>query len=377
MSSANALNQLGRKIAAQRDKKKADAAKAAQAKKQAIAADEKRIAGLEGATVSERVQQALGSGLKDKMAGDIAKGAAFGEAVVGEGLGRIGDDPTVAAMEAQAAELAKGMSSEEMQARKEQGLEEISGTAAAQSRAAQARLARSGVKGQAAGAQLAGIAQTAVEARGDLERDLMLQERQAQIEGLGIQSKMVGENRRFDIGQAAKEKDIALQAGLGFAQMGAAERGAAASARAQVKAAKASKQSCFVQGTKIKMKDGSTKNIENIKIGDELMYGGVVYSLLCSLVSEVYDIDGVQVSGGHAILSGNKWKRARDVGGRKLEGIFPVYNLSNERHRICTDNDQLWADFEETDFCDKINDNQSLEVLNGNGSKVLEGRRGV
>ena len=43
-------------------------------------------------------------------------------------------------------------------------------------------------------------------------------------EGLKDFSQRLGETKTSDLGQAAKEKDIIMQAGLGFAQMGSAER---------------------------------------------------------------------------------------------------------------------------------------------------------
>jgi len=194
-------------------------------------------------TVSGRIRKALGGGITDQDK-DIIRGSQFGEAVLGkEGLGRIGRDETMEAMEAQAAELAKGFSSEEMLARKEKGIEGIQGSVASQSRAAQAALARSGVKGQAAGAQLGNIAMSGVQARGNLERDLMIANREAQIQGLDAQRGVHQEalaNTKFDLSQAAKEKKMVLASGMGTAALGATERGAKLSADAAVAASKQS-----------------------------------------------------------------------------------------------------------------------------------------
>jgi hypothetical protein len=102
-------------------------------------------------------------------------------------------------------------------------------------------MARAGVKGAAAGAQLGQVAAEGIQARGQLERDLLMAQRAAKGEGLAAQTGLVTGLKQFDIGQAAKEKDVALQAGLGIAGLGATERGADKAAAAAKEAAKASK----------------------------------------------------------------------------------------------------------------------------------------
>ena len=325
-------------------------------------------------TVSDRIQS------KKDRSDDIDEGRKFGKDILGEdGLGRMGEDQTLIGMEEQAAGFAKGFSSEEMLAKREKGIEGIQGATSAQSRAMQASLARSGVKGQAAGDQLGQIAQSGIEARGNMERDLLIEQRGAQMEGLKLQSDIHGQtsaNKRFDLGQAAKEKNIELQTGLGFAQMGSTERAAALNREAQIKSARAGRQrSCFIEGTKIRMADDSLKNIEDIQLADFVGEGGVVYMINKSLASEIYDYKGVKITGRHAVLENGRWVRVEDSKyAIKEEGIFPVYNLSNELHRIITDCGTEFADYDETDLGSEITDKESLEVLNGKGSEVLEGR---
>jgi hypothetical protein len=335
---------------------------------------QQEIDALDDSSVSNRVRKALGPATDNPLSKDVSAGAAFGEAVVGEGLGRIGEDPAIAAMEAQAQELAQGFSSQEMTARREAGIQNIQGATQAQMRQQQAALARSGVKGAAAGAQLGNIAMQGLQSRQNLERDLIIADRDAKSQGLAQASQMITGNRQFDIAQAAKEKDIALQAGLGFGQMGSAERGAEAANKATVKAAKASKQSCFLMGTSVMMDDGSTKNIENIGLTDNLFRGGVTYSISSSLVSEIYKYDDIWVTGSHAVKENGKWIRVKDSAKSvKYDGVFHVFNLSNENHRIITDNGIEFADYDETDFGSNINDKESLEALNEIDSRVLEG----
>jgi len=133
-----------------------------------------------------------------------------------------------------------------------------------------------------------------------------------------------------------------------------------------------------LEGTKIRMYDDSLKNIEDITLADFMSEGGVVYTINKSLVSEIYNYNDVMVTGRHAVKENGKWIRIEDSKyAVKEEGIFPVYNLSNQNHRIITDCGQEFADYDETDLASKISDKESLEVLNGKGSKVLEGRRRV
>ena len=88
---------------------------------------------------------------------------------------------------------------------------------------------------------------------------------------------MVGENRKFDLGQAAKEKDIKAQTMLSFAQMASDERAAYTAGKYAQKAARSGRQkSCYIAGTMVIMKDMSLKKIEDIKIGDEVLLGGKV-----------------------------------------------------------------------------------------------------
>jgi len=369
------------KAAAGRTAKKAAATKATADAKTAKL--QGQVDSADSKTVSGRITKSMGvDGMGKAMNQDLVAGAQFGEAVIGDGLGRIGEDKTMQGMESQAAELAKGFSSAEQLARKEKGLEAITGGTQAQSRAAQAAMARSGVKGQAAGAQLGNIAASGVQARGNMERDLMIANREAQMQGLQLQQGIHGDaltSQKFDIGQAAKEKDIALQAGLGFAQIGSQERGATAAAAASVKAARAGRQrSCFGEGTLIKLADGEFKKIEDIEITDRLEKGGIVYSLNKGITDEIYQYKGSVITGNHAVLEDGKWIRVKDsVKAFLFTGIFTVYNLSNENHRIITENGTEYADYDETDLCSSINDNESLEALNEERSKLLETGRGI
>jgi len=248
---------------------------------------------------------------------DIVKGTQFGEAVLGpDGLGRIGDSADVKTSLEGLREGAQGFSGKEATARRESSLQQLQGSEQGQNRALQARLAAAGVKGGAAGGQLRNLAVGQAGARANMQRDLFIQGEQAKrsgIQSLFNASTHVGE---FDLGQAAKEKNIAIQSGLGFADMGIQERTAsrqAASARASADAERAA--ACHIKGTKIYMIDGSLKKIEDITIGDELQgYGEVLGTGQLIAGADIYEYKGEYMSASHLIKMEGKLVSVKEVG---------------------------------------------------------------
>jgi hypothetical protein len=186
----------------------------------------------------------------------------------------IQEDPELAAIQGRLRNLSEqGLSRPELQMKRERAFGEISRATQTASRRAQALLARAGVRGSVAGRQLLGLEQAGMDKRADVERDLFLESENIRRQALGDLSQFslrrqevsqagqlgVGRLRldkesteerlnaarrsaygdalsrqsefetgiaTFDLGQAAREKDMLLQAGLGFAQMGVAERSA-------------------------------------------------------------------------------------------------------------------------------------------------------
>ena len=61
---------------------------------------------------------------------------------------------------------------------------------------------------------------------------------------------------------------------------------------------------CFAKGTSLIMKEGKTRPIEEVKIGDVLIDDGVVTGVMkmCSRGQDVFDIDGVLVTGRHRVF---------------------------------------------------------------------------
>jgi len=298
----------------------------------------------QGAAQGDSVSQRLKSSFIDPNTGsmgdaknqDLIKGAQFGEAVLGEGLGRLSGQAGIQDIISRQEEFAKGMGSEEMIARREQAGQQIDAKTQQSSRALQAALARAGVKGGAAGAKLRDVAVGGIAQKAQAEQNLLIQDRQAREASTQNLAKTVGDVAQFDISQAAKEKNIALQAGLGFAGLGAAERGAteaAAATRASGQAQAAA--ACFTEETLVVMQDGSSKKIVDIRIGDETSCGTVL-GLFASIVQEsLYDIDGICVTADHPVKVGDEWFFAKDVGIKLLtSGPVYVYDLITASHRI-------------------------------------------
>jgi hypothetical protein len=234
---------------------------------------------------------------------DIIKGAQFGEAVLGEGLGRASESADIQAGMAALREQAQGFSSGEALARRERAVQELNTKQQGVERALQARLARAGVRGGAAGAQIRDTALAGMAQRSNLERDLFLAGEDARRSGTQNLLSAAGELTKFDLGQAAKEKNIVLQSGLGFAQLGAAERGAKLQAQASQAAANAQAASaCHTGDAEVKMADGSYKRIDEIKIGDEVYLGGRVKIIgQAEADAHIYKLGEELVTASHVI----------------------------------------------------------------------------
>jgi hypothetical protein len=193
----------------------ADAQASSSAGKHGVTAKNKRIASAKAAQKKEMQRTE-----------DTLEGAKFGAAVLGEdGLGRLGDDAKVQETLGRFEDISKqGLSRQEMAAERAQATRSIDSSTQTSSRALQAQLARSGVKGAVAGQQMMQQQFQGMQQKADLSQNLFLKSEQIKREGLKDFSSRLGEVKTFDLGQSAKEKDIIMQAGLGFAQMGSAKR---------------------------------------------------------------------------------------------------------------------------------------------------------
>ena len=229
--------------------RKKSAAKSAQAASDTAA----RNIGIDGASYMDARQAAMKAhstrkGLKSlqkKMGAEKAfdqsllKGAQFGANILGdEGLGRMGSDADVQESLSRFKGIAdQGLSRGEVAAERAQAFRDIDSQTQTGMRGLQAQLARSGVKGAVAGQQLIQRQMAGAQLKADKSQELFLTSEGMKRQGLKDYSSRLGEVKSFDLGQAAKEKNLIMQSGLTFAQMGSSERAAKTSAAASVRAA--------------------------------------------------------------------------------------------------------------------------------------------
>ena len=112
---------------------------------------------------------------------------------------------------------------------------------------------------------------------------------------------------------------------------------------------------CFVKGTPITMADGSTKPVEQVDLGDKVAEGGKVFAAGKFLTEELYDYEGIKVSGSHMVNEEGTWVRVRDSEkGKPLgddEHTVHVFGAENRRILI---NGILFTDYFEVKEQDQL-----------------------
>ena len=107
---------------------------------------------------------------------------------------------------------------------------------------------------------------------------------------------------------------------------------------------------CFLPNTKVTMSDGTTKNIIDINLNDNIEIGGRVFAHAKFLITDLYDYKGVKVSGSHMVNEDNKWLRVEESKLAKSLGNkeHTVYTLGTDNRRILINN-ILFTDYFEVD----------------------------
>ena len=107
---------------------------------------------------------------------------------------------------------------------------------------------------------------------------------------------------------------------------------------------------CFLPNTKVTMLDGTTKNIIDINLNDNIEIGGRVFAHAKFLITDLYDYKGVKVSGSHMVNEDNKWLRVEESKLAKSLGNkeHTVYTLGTDNRRILINN-ILFTDYFEVD----------------------------
>jgi hypothetical protein len=123
---------------------------------------------------------------------------------------------------------------------------------------------------------------------------------------------------------------------------------------------------CFDGETEILMEDGDYKKIKTLKVGDRIALGGMITAIGQGLTSNLYDYNGVKVSGGHAVYENKKWTRvekSKDGKDLNIKENVIVYPMASEHHLIVTKN-QVWADSEEVNNTYDKKDSEIMKELN-------------
>jgi len=125
---------------------------------------------------------------------------------------------------------------------------------------------------------------------------------------------------------------------------------------------------CFVAGTPVTMDDGSIKPVEEISLFDKCKDGETVNGTGVSLSADIYDYEGIGVTGAHAVYEDGEWTRIRDSKkGRFLDLKEPVriYIINNIYHTIIV-NGITFADYGECDEGMNLTEKERLDYLNAN-----------
>ena len=114
---------------------------------------------------------------------------------------------------------------------------------------------------------------------------------------------------------------------------------------------------CFIAGTMITMSDGTLKPVEQVDIGDTVRVGGKVFATGKFLIDNLYDYNGIQVSGTHMVKEDGAWTRVEDsrVGKSLGDDEVIVYVFGNENRRIIINN---------TEFTDYFELSEQQELVN-------------
>ena len=123
--------------------------------------------------------------------------------------------------------------------------------------------------------------------------------------------------------------------------------------------------SCFAIGTLLLLANGVLKAIENIDIGDILMEGGRVRTLIIGDGSKEdwYMYGSTKLTGSHTVYENGEWKRVSEsVKAVRSTPEKRIYTLINEEHRVVAADGTIFGDYDEVDNRDI--EPQLLEIMN-------------
>lgn len=131
---------------------------------------------------------------------------------------------------------------------------------------------------------------------------------------------------------------------------------------------------CFHPNTMVQLSNDYCKRMSNIKLGEELLEGGKVISVMkFKNNGPLYRYQNIIVSGDHLVFVENKWKRVLDLEEISLvEDTEIIHCLSSQRNKIVSLNGQsnkrTFSDYIETSnhVLNTYIKNCVLKFLNGN-----------
>ncbi len=119
---------------------------------------------------------------------------------------------------------------------------------------------------------------------------------------------------------------------------------------------------CFIAGTMISMADGTLKPVEQVDIGDVVSVGGKVFATGKFLIDNLYDYNGIQVSGTHMVKEDGAWVRVKDsrIGVPLGDDEVIVYVFGNENRRIIINGTEFTDYFELSEQQELINHGEEI-----------------
>jgi len=119
---------------------------------------------------------------------------------------------------------------------------------------------------------------------------------------------------------------------------------------------------CFIAGTMISMADGSFKPVEQVDIGDTVSVGGKVFATGKFLIDNLYDYNGIQVSGTHMVKEDGAWTRVEDsrLGVSLGDDEVIVYVFGNVNRRIIINGTEFTDYFELSEQQELINHGEDI-----------------
>ena len=119
---------------------------------------------------------------------------------------------------------------------------------------------------------------------------------------------------------------------------------------------------CFIAGTMISMSDGTSKPVEQVDIGDVVSVGGKVFATGKFLIDNLYDYNGIQVSGTHMVKEDGAWIRVEDsrLGVSLGDDEVIVYVFGNENRRIIIKGTEFTDYFELSEQQELINHGEEI-----------------